>query len=88
MINHINSEISFSDYETLINPSDKLKYQEKIIAINNKQDYKITYHLNINGKIIPILEQASIYNENNNYINSIVLFEITKDRQIIKSKYI
>lgn len=67
MINHINSEISFSDYETLINPSDKLKYQEKIIAINNKQDYKITYHLNINGKIIPILEQASIYNENNNY---------------------
>jgi len=29
-----------------------------------------------------------VYNESNNYINSIVLFEITKDRQIIKTREI
>lgn len=33
-----------------------------------------------------IIITGLVYNENNFYINSIVLFEITKDRQIIKSR--
>ena len=35
-----------------------------------------------------IIVTGLVYNENNYYINSIVLFEITKDRQIIKSREI
>ena len=77
ILNLKNTEISFDDYYELIDISDRLKYQDKINAINNKESYKVEYHLNINGKTIAILEQANPYNEIY-YYGTISNVDITK----------
>lgn len=67
VLNYKSTEISFDEFESLVDESDKLKYQEKKLAIKNKKEYKISYHLNIDGCVLSILEQATPYSENANY---------------------
>jgi len=71
------SEISFDEYEKLIDSSDKIKYRDKIIAIENNKEYSVSYHLNIDGNILSIFEQAKPYNDSY-YYGTISNADITK----------
>jgi len=90
------SESSFYIISNYQMPDPTAPDQEKISVMyyeNNQFKWEYRYYKFsrfvsaslYNENIIVI---GLVYNENNYYINSIVLFEITKDRQIIKSREI
>lgn len=76
---------------------DSIYYdQEKIAVIfYNENQYQwiytyLKYSRYVSGFLYNenLIVTGTVYNENDNYNNSIVLFEITKDRQIIKQREI
>lgn len=70
--------------------------QEKIaVVFYNENQYQwiytyLKYSRYVSGYLYNdnLIVTGTVYNENDNYNNSIVLFEITKDRQIIKQREI
>lgn len=88
-----NSYYLISNYQI----EDPTYYDQENICVMYYENYeykweyhylKYSYYKSGFLKDNNIVITGVVYNENNNYINSIVLFEITKDRQIIKSKEI
>ena len=90
------NETSYYIISNYQQPDQSYFDQEKVSVTyyeNNQYKWEYRYHkysryfkaiLNNDNLIV----SGMVYNENNNYIQSIVLFEITKNRQIIKSREI
>lgn len=86
---NLSTEVNINEYNELILQSDLDDYSKKYQLINEKNNYNITYHVNINDESVLFKEQASPIEINNTlyYVGTIdkviitdAIKEINKDK--------